>query len=128
MSVLSKRQPPSSGDDLHAQHFRDAVAAGERARDAIDATGEKRASVAAVTAGITGGLAVIGAVADSLEILKPSELEWVFTTGAIVLASILLVLFAVVRVSQLSKQETDRLRAALTTVLDAANEQLKGHR
>ena len=128
MSVLTRRQSQPSGDELHAQRFRDAVAAAEKERDAVDATGEKRVSIAAITAGMTGVLAVLGASADGLKILKPSELEWVFTTGGVVLAAIILVLFAVLRVTRLSKEETSRLRAALTTVLEAANDQLKGPR
>jgi len=128
MNLLPKRQLQPSGDELHAQHFRDALAAAERERDAVDAVGEKRISVATITAGITGVLAVLGASADGLETLKPSELEWVLTTGGIVLAAIFLVLFAVLRVTRLSKQETDRLRAALTTVIDAANDQLRSPR
>jgi cytochrome c biogenesis protein CcdA len=128
MSLLPKRQLQPSGDELHAQRFRAAVAAAERERDAIGAAGEKRVSVAAITAGVTGTLAVLGASADGLETLKPSELEWVLTTGAVVLAAIILVLFAVLRVTRLSKQETDRLRAALITVIDAANDQLRNPR
>lgn len=126
MSLLTKKQPQPSGDELHAQRFRDAVAAVEKERAAIEATGEKRVSIATITAGITGVLAVLGASADGLEILKPSELEWVLTTGAVVLAAIILLLFAVLRVTRLSKQESDRLRVALTTLLSAANDQLKG--
>ena len=128
MSLLSKRQLQPTGDELHAQHFRDVLAAAERERDAVGAAGEKRVAVATITAGITGVLAVLGASADGLETLKPSELEWVLTTGGVILAAIFLVLFAVLRVTRLSKQESDRLRAALITVIDAANDQLRSPR
>jgi hypothetical protein len=37
-------------------------------------------------------------------IIRPSELEWVLTTGAVVLAAIILLLFAVLRVTRLSKR------------------------
>jgi len=84
--------------------------------------------VAVITAGVTGVLAVLGASADGLEILKPSEVDWVLTTAVVVLAAISLVLFVVFRVTRLSKQETERLRTALTMVLDAVNEELNKSR
>lgn len=125
MAISPKKQVQLSGDELHAMRFHDAVMAAEKERQAIDATGEKRVSIAAITASVTGFLAVLGASADGLEILKPSELEWVLTTGAVVLAAILLLLFAVVRITKLSKQETEHLRAALSTLLDASYDQMK---
>jgi len=128
MNLLPKRQLEPTGDDLHAQVFRAALAEAEKERDAVGEVREKRVSVATITAGITGVLAVLGASADGLETLKPSELEWVLTTGGVCLAAIFLVLFVVLRVTQLSKQETDRLRAALTTVIEAANDQLRSPR
>lgn len=115
-----KQQAQLSGDELHALRFRDALQAAEKARQEVDVTGEKRVSIAAITASITGLLAVLGSCADALEMLKPSELEWVLTTGGVVLAAILLLLFAVVRITRLSKQESDRLRTALTALVDAS--------
>jgi hypothetical protein len=69
-------------------------------------------------------LGVLGASADGLGMLKPSEVDWVLTTAVVVLAAIGLVPFVVFRVTRLSKQEAERLRTAFTMVLDAANEEL----
>jgi cytochrome c biogenesis protein CcdA len=126
MRGSTKNQPHITGDDENNRRFQERVAAAaQKGLDASDTTGEKRVSVAVITAGLTSVLSVLGASADGLEILKPSELEWVLTTGAVVLAAIILILFAVLRVTRLSKQETAHLRTALTAVLDAVNEQLK---
>lgn len=50
MSVFPRKQPQHSGDELHAQHFRDAVEAAAKERTDIDAATEKRVS-ATVTLG-----------------------------------------------------------------------------
>jgi cytochrome c biogenesis protein CcdA len=126
---VQKEQRPLAGDDAliqqieRSQRLQAAAAEGEKA--VVEATGDQRVvSVAVITAGITGVLAVLGASADGLEMLKPLEIDWVLTTGAVIVAAISLVLFVVFRVTRLSKQETERLRKAFTVVLDAVNEEI----
>jgi cytochrome c biogenesis protein CcdA len=123
------QEPQLSSDELYNQYvdrqLQDAVAGAKTQLAAADTFGDKRVTVAAITAAVTGGVAVLGAAADGLETLAPFELDWVLTTAAVVLVAIGLVLFVVFRVTRLSKQETEHLRTALNMVLDAANQQFK---